>query len=98
MKKFVIEREIDGVGALNGAELCGASAKSNDALALLAPEVQWVQSYVTADRTFCIYLARDERFVHEHARISGFPATRVYEVTAMIDPATDEREAVADVA
>lgn len=98
MKKFVIERQIEGVGSLNGAELCAASARSNDALAQLAPEVQWVQSYVTADRTFCVYLASDERFVHEHARISGFPASRVYEVTTMIDPATDGREAVAKVA
>lgn len=98
MKKFVIEREIDGVGDLNDAELCAASARSNDALAQLAPDVQWVQSYVTADRTFCIYLARDERSVHEHARISGFPATRVFEVTTMIDPATDGREVVAKVA
>lgn len=98
MKKFVIEREIDGVGRLNGAELCAASAKSNDALAQLAPNVQWVHSYVTADRTFCIYLATDERFIHEHARLSGFPATRVYEVPTMIDPATDDREAVAKVA
>jgi hypothetical protein len=98
MKKFVIEREIDGVGQLNGAELCSASAKSNDALAQLAPNVQWVHSYVTADRTFCIYLAADERFIHEHARLSGFPATRVYEVSTMIDPATDDREAVAKVA
>jgi hypothetical protein len=98
MKKFVIEREIDGVGNLNDAELCAASARSNDALAQLAPDVQWIQSYVTADRTFCVYVARDERFIHEHARASGFPATRVYEVTSMIDPATDGREVVAEVA
>src|SRR5512147_2167486 len=75
MKKFVIERKIDGVGRMNDRELSGAAGTSNRALAQLAPKVQWVHSYVTADRTFCIYLAEDESQVHEHARISGFPAT-----------------------
>ena len=88
MRKYVIEREIDGVGNLGNKELCGASATSNEALAKLAPGIQWVHSYVTADRTFCIYLAENESLIHEHARLSGFPATRVYEVTAMIDPCT----------
>jgi len=92
MRKYVIERMIDGVGSLNRDELGGAAATSNDALARLAPRVQWVQSYVTADRTFCIYLAEDESVIHEHARLSGFPATHVYEVVNMIDPATDRRE------
>lgn len=98
MKKFVIERKIDGVGKLNDTELGTAAGTSNDALAQLAPRVQWVHSYVTADRTFCIYLAEDESVVHEHARLSGFPATRVYEVTTMIDPATDRRDKLAQVA
>lgn len=98
MKKFVIERKIDGVGKLDQKQLGDASATSNDALAKLAPRVQWVQSYVTADRTFCIYLAEDESLIHEHARLSGFPATRVYEVTTMIDPATDRRDKMAKVA
>lgn len=95
MRKFVIEREIDGVGSLCREELSNASATSNDALARLAPRVQWVQSYVTGDRTFCIYLAEDESLIHEHARLSGFPATRVFEVTTMIDPSTDRRDRLA---
>lgn len=98
MKKFVIERKIEGVGTLDEKELSGAAATSNDALAQLAPRVQWVHSYVTADRTFCIYLAEDESLIHEHARLSGFPATRVYEVSKMIDPSTDRRDRLAKVA
>ena len=88
MKKYLIEREIPGVHTLSGGELCGAAAKSNDALAQLAPRVQWVQSYVTPDKTFCVYLAENEDVVREHARISGFPANRISEVTGMIDPTT----------
>jgi hypothetical protein len=98
MRKFVIERTIDGVGKLNDKELGGAAATSNDALAQLAPRVQWVHSYVTGDRTFCVYLAEDESLIHEHARLSGFPATRVYEVATMIDPSIDRREKLAQVA
>jgi len=91
MRKFVIERKIEGVGDLNQEQLGGAAATSNDALAKLAPRVQWVQSYVAGDRTFCIYLAEDESVIQEHARLSGFPATRIHEVVNMIDPATDRR-------
>lgn len=98
MKKFVIERRIDGVGRLNERELSTAAGTSNAALAQLAPRVQWVHSYVTGDRTFCVYLAEDESKVHEHARISGFPATRVYEVQTMIDPTTARRDQLAQVA
>jgi len=88
MKKFVIERAIPGVGQFNGEQLKGAAATSNGALAQLAPKVQWVQSYVSKDKTFCIYLAEDEAAIHEHARLSGFPATTITEVTGMIDPTT----------
>lgn len=98
MKKFVIERKIDGVGSLNNKQLSDAAATSNKALAQLAPKVQWVHSYVTDDRTFCIYLAENEAQVHEHARISGFPATRVYEVRTMIDPTTEDRHLLSQVA
>ena len=98
MKKYVIERKIDGVGRLNDRELSSAAGTSNKALAQLAPKVQWVHSYVTADRTFCIYLAEDEGQVHEHARLSGFPATRVYEVVTMFDPTTERRDRLAQVA
>jgi len=98
LKKYVIEREIDGVGNFSQGELCGASATSNEALAKLAPKVQWVHSYVTADRTFCIYLAEDESLIYEHARLSGFPATRIFEVKTMIDPSTAGSQAAAKAA
>lgn len=88
MKKYLIEREIPGVEKLNGEELKGAAATSNAALAQLGPKVQWVQSFVTKDKTFCLYLAEDEEVVREHARLSGFPANRITEVTGMIDPTT----------
>lgn len=88
MKRYVIEREIAGVGGLNGQELKGAAAKSNDALAKLNGKAQWVHSYVADNKTFCIYLAESEGAVHEHARISGFPANKVTEITGVIDPTT----------
>lgn len=88
MRKFVIEREIPAVGTLEREQLRGAAAKSNEALAKLAPKVQWQHSYVCADRTFCIYLAENEEVIKEHARLSGFPANRIVEVTGMIDPST----------
>lgn len=88
MKRYVIERDIPGVGSLNGAQLKDASATSNAALAQLAGKVQWVQSYVVDDKTFCIYLAGDESQVQEHARLSGFPASKVSEVRSVIEPMT----------
>lgn len=88
MKKFVIERAIPGVERLQGEELKGAVATSNTALAELAPRVQWQESFVAADKTFCIYIAEDEAAVLDHARISGFPATRISEVVRTIDPTT----------
>jgi len=88
MKRYVIEREIPGVGGLNGAELKNAATTSNRALAELAGKAQWVQSFVADDKTFCIYLAESEQAVQEHARISGFPASKVTEVRNTIDPMT----------
>jgi hypothetical protein len=88
MKRYVIERDIAGVGSLNGEQLKGAAATSNAALSKLSGKVQWVESFVAADKTFCIYLADQEALVHEHARLSGFPATRVTEVRGVIDPMT----------
>ena len=88
MKKYVIERAIPGVDKLGGTELKGAAATSNSALAQLAPRVQWLESFVAADKTFCIYLAEDETAIEDHARLSGFPATRITEVVRMIDPTT----------
>lgn len=91
MKRYVIERELPGVGSLSGEELKGAATTSNDALAQLTGKVQWVQSFVTDDKTFCVYLAEDEDAVQEHARISGFPANKVTEVRNIIDPLTAHR-------
>jgi Protein of unknown function (DUF4242) len=88
MKRFVIERDLPGVGAFTREQLTSAAAKSNAALAKLGGKVQWVQSYVAADKTFCIYLADAEASVHEHARISGFPASKVTEVVRVFDPTT----------
>ncbi|HZT25211.1 MAG TPA: DUF4242 domain-containing protein [Pseudolabrys sp.] len=88
MKRYVIERNIPGVGKLNRQELKGASATSNEALAKLAGKVQWEHSYVVDDKTFCIYLAESEAAVQEHAKLSGFPASKVTEVKTVIDPMT----------
>ena len=88
MKRYVIERELPGVGDMNGEQLKGAAATSNQALAELAGRAQWVQSFVADDKTFCIYLADNEEAVQEHARISGFPASKVTEVRNTIDPLT----------
>jgi len=88
MKRYVIERSLPGVGRLNREQLKDAAATSNGALAKLPGRVQWVQSFVADDKTFCIYLAESEAAVYEHARLSGFPATKVTEVRGIIDPVT----------
>jgi predicted transcriptional regulator len=88
MKRYLIERHIPAVDRMNAKELKDASATSNAALAKLAGRVQWVQSYVVEDKTFCIYLADKEDLVHEHARLSGFPANKVTEVRTVIEPMT----------
>jgi len=88
MKRYIIERELPAVGQLKGTDLKAAAAKSNAALGELKGSAQWVQSFVAADKTFCVYLATDERAIQEHARISGFPANRITEVPGIIDPTT----------
>ena len=89
MKTYVIERDIPGVDKLDADQLKGAAATSNAALAQLGPlRVQWVESFVAADKTFCIYRAQDEEAIREHAALSGFPANRITEVSGMISPAT----------
>jgi hypothetical protein len=90
LKRYVIEREIPNIGASSEQDLSGAAGTSNTALAQLAPRVQWEQSYVTADKTFCVFLAVDEDAIREHAQISGFPASVITEVKVVLDP-TDER-------
>jgi len=88
MKRYLIERHIPGVGQLNAEQLMGAAATSNAALAQLSGQVQWVESYVVDDKTFCVYLADNESAVHQHAELSGFPANKVTEVRTVIDPTT----------
>jgi hypothetical protein len=88
MKRYVIERDIPGVGRMTRDELKGAANTSNNALAQLEPKVKWEHSYVTADKTFCIYSAENEDVIREHARISGFPASKITEVSGVIDPST----------
>ncbi len=88
MRKFIIERDIPKVGSLEAQQLQQAAAQSNKALNQLGPDIQWLESFVTADKTFCVYLAKDEALIRKHAELSGFPATKVTEVTKIIDPAT----------
>jgi len=88
MKRYIIERQISGVGNLNAQQLKDAAATSNAALAKLDGRAQWVESYVVDDKTFCIYLADSEEAVQEHSRLSGFPASKVTEVRGVINPMT----------
>jgi hypothetical protein len=90
LRKFIIEREIPAVGSLEREQLRGAAAKSNEALRQIGPDIQWVESYVANDKTFCVYLAKDEAVIRKHAEISGFPATKITEVRKMIDPTTEQ--------
>jgi len=88
MKRYLIERQIPGVGNLNAQQLKEASATSNVALAKLAGRAQWVESFVVNDMTYCIYLADSEEAVHEHSQLSGFPANKVTEIRGVISPMT----------
>ena len=90
MPKFVIEREIPGAGKLSPAELKGISQKSCSVLSTMGPRIQWLHSYVTDDKIYCVYIAPDEQTVREHAAQGGFPANRVSRLSTMIDPATSE--------
>jgi Protein of unknown function (DUF4242) len=88
MKRYIIERDIPGVGGMTSQQLEQAATKSNAALAKLGGRAQWVHSYVTGNKTFCIYLADDEAAVCEHAQVSGFPANKITEIHTIIDPVT----------
>lgn len=90
MPKFVIEREIPGVGQMTRGDLQAVSQKSCDVLQEMGPQVQWVQSYVTGDKIYCIYNAESEAQIREHARRGGFPANSISRVMAVIDPTTAE--------
>lgn len=87
LKKYMIEREVPGVGGMTAAKSGEAAATSNKALAQVAG-VQWQQSYITGDRTYCVYLAENEDAIREHARISGFPANKITEIKDVWDPST----------
>jgi Protein of unknown function (DUF4242) len=88
LRRFIIERDIPKVGTFEREQLRAAAAKSNEVLQQLGPDIQWVESFVADNKTFCVYLAKDESVINEHARISGFPATKITEVKKLIDPTT----------
>jgi cell division inhibitor SulA len=90
MPKYVIERDLPGAGKLSAQELQAVSQKSCAVLRDLGPQIQWQQSYVTADKIYCVYIAPNEQLVREHARQGGFPANRVSRVASVIDPTTAE--------
>jgi cell division inhibitor SulA len=93
MPKFVIEREVPGAGSMSAQQLGALAAKSCDVLRVLGPEVQWLESYVTDDKIYCVYIAPSEALLREHARRGGFPANKVSEVREIIDPTTAEAAA-----
>jgi len=88
--KFVIEREVPGAGSLSDAQLREISQKSVNVLKAMGPEIQWLHSYVTGDKVYCVYLAPDEAIIKEHAKRVGLPANRVSAVRRLIDPASAE--------
>lgn len=88
LSRFIIERDIPGVGAMSLTELCGAARASNQAIGQIGKDIQWQHSYVANDKTFCVYLAKDEATVHKHAELSGIPVASITEVPQIIDPLT----------
>ncbi|MBV5312130.1 MAG: DUF4242 domain-containing protein [Prolixibacteraceae bacterium] len=90
MPKYVIEREIPGAGNLTAEQLKGISKISCDVLSKMGSEIQWVQSYVTTDKIYCVYIAPNEEMVREHAKLGGFPANSVNQVSTIIDPTSSE--------
>ena len=98
MPKYLIERTVPGVGQMEANELAAIADKSNGVLRDLGPDIQWVHSYVTGDKIYCVYLAENEQLVREHARLADFPAVRISEVRAMIDPTMRYAAIAADAA
>ena len=90
MPKYLIEREIPGAGKLSSQDLQGVSQKSCSVLQEMGPQIQWVQSHVTGDKVYCVYIAPNEEMIREHAKQGGFPANRISQISAIIDPATAE--------
>lgn len=90
MPKFLIERELPGAGSLSAAELHDLSSQSNKVIAQLGPEIRWLESYVTDDKLYCVYVAPDEDVIYEHARCGGFPVSHIAHVATVIDPSTGD--------
>ena len=88
LRRFLVEREVSGIGGMSIVELCGVARASNQAIEKIGGSIQWQHSYVAGDRTFCIYLADGEGTIHAHAELSGFPVTRITEIPQIIDPTT----------
>lgn len=88
MKRYMIERDIAGIGDFSMTELCGASRASNQALAAIGSAIQWQHSYVAGDKTFCVYLAESEDDIQKHSSLSGIPVSRITEIPQIIDPLT----------
>ncbi|RKF13854.1 DUF4242 domain-containing protein [Roseovarius spongiae] len=88
MKRYMIERDIPGIGEFSLTELCGAARASNQALATIGPDIQWVHSYIAGEKSFCVYLAKGDEEIRKHAELSGIPVTRITEVPQIIDPLT----------
>ena len=88
LKRYLVEREIPGVGKMSHAELCSTATKSNEALVRLAPQVQWTHSFLGEDRAYCIYIAENADLVRRHSEILGLPANRIVEVPRLLDPTT----------
>ena len=90
LRRYMIEREIPKIGTFEREQLRQAAGKSNEVLRQLGPDIQWVESYVAGDKTFCVYLAKDEAIIRKHSEISGFPATKITEISKTIDPTTEK--------
>lgn len=88
MPKYVIERDMPGAGGLDAEQLCGAASRSNEVLAEMAPHAQWLHSYVTGDKLFCVYIADGPETIRAHAEAGGFPVTAIHRVVETIDPTT----------
>jgi hypothetical protein len=88
LTKYIIERAVPGIGNNTPDGFCAIAKQSNAALGKIGVGIQWLESYIAGDKTYCVYLAREESLIHEHARLSGFPANRVVEVRTVIDPST----------
>ena len=88
LKKYIIERDVPAIGLNTPDAFCAIAKSSNDVLRELGTDIQWLESFVVADKTYCVYLARNEDVIREHSRLSGFPANRICEVMTVIDPST----------